>query len=78
MISLYRYLVSPFIHFLAGPACGCRFEPTCSEYASDAVRVHGISRGLWLALSRLLRCHPWGGMGVDPVPQNRYRTGFKI
>lgn len=61
-IHAYRCLLSPFI----GPRC--RFLPTCSEYALEAVARHGPLRGTWLALRRLARCHPWGGSGYDPVP----------
>jgi uncharacterized protein len=46
----------------------CRYWPSCSEYAREAVERHGVRRGGWLALRRVLRCHPWGGSGVDPVP----------
>ena len=46
----------------------CRFEPSCSHYAEDAVRRHGAARGAWLALRRVLRCHPYGPNGYDPVP----------
>ena len=46
----------------------CRFTPTCSEYARQALIKHGPIKGSWLALKRLLRCHPWGGSGYDPVP----------
>ena len=46
----------------------CRFTPTCSEYARQAIVKHGPIRGLWLAVRRILRCHPWGGSGYDPVP----------
>ncbi len=52
----------------AGRPSGCRFIPSCSEYAIGAVGVHGTFRGSALAARRLLRCHPWGGHGVDPVP----------
>lgn len=58
----YRALISP----LLPPAC--RFTPTCSAYAEEAVERYGAARGSWLALRRLLRCHPWGGTGYDPVP----------
>ena len=53
----------------AGRPSPCRYWPSCSEYAAEAVRVHGAARGAWLATRRLLRCHPWGGSGVDPVPE---------
>lgn len=46
----------------------CRYLPTCSEYASDAIKKHGSWRGFWLAVARVSRCHPWGGHGFDPVP----------
>lgn len=52
----------------AGRPSGCRFLPSCSEYGLEAVQTHGAGRGLVLAARRLLRCHPWGGHGVDPVP----------
>lgn len=67
-IRLYRAVVSPLLHAVLGPGCGCRFSPTCSEYAQAAVAQHGALRGGWLALRRVCRCHPWGGAGVDPVP----------
>ena len=62
LIGAYRYLISPII----GPRC--RFAPTCSEYADEAIAVHGVMYGSKLALRRILRCHPWGGLGYDPVP----------
>jgi putative membrane protein insertion efficiency factor len=68
LLVLYRYLVSPVLHMLA-PGSGCRFQPTCSEYALEAVRTHGPFYGSWLAVRRLSRCHPWGGHGFDPVPE---------
>jgi hypothetical protein len=62
LIRAYQVGVSPWL----GPAC--RYEPTCSAYAEQAVQKHGAARGSWIALRRLLRCHPWGGSGYDPVP----------
>jgi putative membrane protein insertion efficiency factor len=61
-IRFYQVVISP----LLGPSC--RFTPTCSEYARQALIKHGPVKGLWLAVRRLLRCHPWGGSGYDPVP----------
>lgn len=61
-IKFYRVAISPM-----KPAC-CRFTPTCSQYALEALRRHGAFRGSWLAIRRILRCHPWGGSGYDPVP----------
>ncbi|WP_448581694.1 membrane protein insertion efficiency factor YidD [Thermaurantiacus sp.] len=52
----------------------CRFSPSCSAYAIEAIRTHGAARGGWLALRRISRCHPWGGMGHDPVPPPRERS----
>lgn len=62
VIRLYRVGVSP----LTPPSC--RFTPTCSAYAEEAIQKHGAAKGGWLALRRLLRCHPFGGKGYDPVP----------
>jgi len=53
----------------------CRYEPTCSHYAIDALQEHGAWRGSWLALRRVLRCHPFGGSGHDPVPRTGKQTG---
>ncbi len=68
-VRLYRWTLSPALGALFGPAAGCRFTPTCSVYAAEAVRTHGALTGSWLATKRLCRCHPWGGCGHDPVPQ---------
>lgn len=68
LLCAYRLLLSPVLHFLAGPSAGCRFTPTCSRYASEALAAHGLLRGGWLSTRRLCRCHPWGGHGHDPVP----------
>ena len=62
MIRAYQLLVAPMV------PPSCRFYPSCSHYAAEAVAAHGPSRGLGLAVRRLLRCHPWGGSGYDPVP----------
>ena len=61
-IYFYQRCISP----LTPPSC--RFTPTCSEYAVEAIKKYGPLRGGWLALKRLARCHPWGGSGYDPVP----------
>ena len=55
----------------AGRAPTCRYDPTCSAYALEALERHGAVRGSWLTLRRLLRCHPWGGVGWDPVPDGK-------
>lgn len=69
LLVIYRYTLSPVLHTLA-PGSGCRFEPTCSAYALEAVRIHGPLAGSWLAIKRLSRCHPWGSSGYDPVPNS--------
>jgi putative membrane protein insertion efficiency factor len=72
-IRAYRAVVSPAQVFLFGGDSGCRFTPTCSAYALDAVREHGAAAGAVLAAKRICRCHPWGGCGHDPVPQKRFK-----
>ena len=62
LIGVYRKAISP----LLGPHC--RYAPSCSEYAAEAVRTHGALRGGWLAVKRVGRCHPWSAGGFDPVP----------
>lgn len=74
-IRLYQATVSPLLHAVLGPAGGCRFHPTCSVYAAQAIERHGAVRGAWLALARLCRCHPWGPAGEDPVPDSK--TGVR-
>ena len=68
-LRIYQVLVSPVLGALAAPmGLGCRYQPTCSQYALEAVQKHGSIRGVVLALGRVCRCHPWGGSGFDPVP----------
>ncbi len=61
-IRAYQWAISPLL-----PA-SCRYLPSCSSYAAEAIASHGVPVGAWLAVRRLLRCHPWGGSGYDPVP----------
>ena len=71
-IHLYRWLISPLLHTLcggsAGSGCGCRFYPSCSAYALEALKSHGSIKGSLLLLHRISKCHPWGVGGFDPVP----------
>src|SRR5436190_9092428 len=67
-LRAYKWAISPLLHFLCGPCTGCRYTPTCSDYALEAVALHGAVLGGWLAVKRICRCHPWGGCGDDPVP----------
>ena len=62
LIKGYRLFLSPLL------GASCRFYPTCSTYAVEAIEAHGATRGTWLALKRILKCHPWHPGGVDPVP----------
>lgn len=68
-VRLYRWIISPALGAFFGPTGGCRFTPTCSTYAAEAVRTRGALTGSWLATKRICRCHPWGGHGHDPVPK---------
>lgn len=61
-IRIYRLILSPWV------GMNCRFQPTCSEYALDALKIHGPIKGTGLAIWRILRCNPWGGSGFEPVP----------
>jgi uncharacterized protein len=62
LVSIYKYTVSPILPM------ACRYTPTCSEYAMQALKKHGVLKGLYLATKRILSCNPWGGHGYDPVP----------
>ena len=66
-IRIYQFLISPLL------PTSCRHVPSCSQYAIEALKVHGIVRGTYLAAHRILRCHPWGTDGYDPVPQKPYK-----
>ena len=61
-LGFYKLCISPLLPH------ACRFTPTCSDYCREAIERHGVARGLWLGARRLLRCHPLGGKGFDPVP----------
>ncbi len=70
LIQLYKWTLSPWI------GNECRYLPTCSAYAADAVRAHGAWAGSWMTGARLCRCHPWGGSGYDPTPAKKPRAPF--
>ena len=63
LIKIYQWIISPWLG-----ANKCRYTPTCSHYAVEALKKHGVFKGLWLAIKRISKCHPWGGSGYDPVP----------
>ena len=71
IIYIYRVLISPF----TPPAC--RFHPTCSEYSQEAFKRHGVLKGLFLSIRRILRCNPWGGYGIDLVPEKEDKKTSK-
>ena len=62
LIRFYQMFLSPLL------GKNCRFQPTCSSYMLEALKVHGLLKGFWLGAKRISRCHPWGGEGHDPVP----------
>lgn len=67
-VRAYQVLLAPVM----GGAC--RFTPSCSAYAVEAIERHGAGRGIWLAMTRVARCHPWGGAGFDPVPHSTHES----
>ena len=73
-IRVHRLTISPAQTFLFGPTGGCRFTPTCSQYAMDAIREQGALAGGWMGLKRICRCHPWGDGGHDPAPGAEVRS----
>lgn len=64
-VKLYQWIISPIF-----PAT-CRYNPTCSHYMIEALKIHGPFKGFWLGMKRISRCHPWGGFGEDPVPPKK-------
>ncbi|MFA6260604.1 MAG: membrane protein insertion efficiency factor YidD [Bacteroidia bacterium] len=62
LVKMYQYLISPLL------PNACRYTPTCSQYAEQAIRKYGPLKGIWMAIKRISRCHPWGGHGYDPLP----------
>ena len=68
MIRFYQRCLSPLLPNV------CRYRPTCSEYFIEALMMHGVIKGSWLGIKRILRCHPWGGSGYDPVPPGKHKN----
>ncbi|MBQ8671444.1 MAG: membrane protein insertion efficiency factor YidD [Alphaproteobacteria bacterium] len=66
-IRFYQYFISPLCPGV------CRFRPTCSQYMIEAIQIHGVIKGVVLGIKRILKCHPWGGSGYDPVPAKETR-----
>lgn len=62
LVKVYQYLLSPLL------PKSCRFQPTCSNYTIEALKIHGLWKGMKLSVNRIFRCHPWGDSGYDPVP----------
>ena len=65
LIRFYQKILSPLLPNV------CRYTPSCSEYFIQALQIHGVMKGCWLGIKRILRCHPWGGKGYDPVPEKK-------
>ena len=65
LIKFYQKCLSPILPNV------CRYTPSCSEYFIQALQIHGVIKGSWLGIKRILRCHPWGGQGYDPVPEKK-------
>lgn len=67
LIRFYQIFISPLCPGV------CRYQPTCSQYMIEAIKTHGVIKGVWLGIKRICRCHPWGGSGFDPVPAKETR-----
>ena len=67
LIKIYQFLISPII------GKNCRFNPTCSNYALEALKKHGLFLGMYYSIRRISKCHPWGGSGHDPVPSKKLK-----
>ncbi|MBY0067102.1 MULTISPECIES: membrane protein insertion efficiency factor YidD [Empedobacter] len=65
LVRFYQLAISPWM------GSNCRYQPTCSSYMIEALKEHGLLKGLWLGTKRIGRCHPWGGHGYDPVPKKK-------
>jgi putative membrane protein insertion efficiency factor len=77
-IRAYQLIFSPLQTFLFGATGACRYTPSCSAYAVEALKEHGAIKGTALAAKRICRCHPWGGCGHDPVPPKNQKSKIRI
>jgi hypothetical protein len=68
LVRFYQVAISPYT------PSSCRYHPTCSHYTIEALKIHGLFKGGWLAIKRIGSCHPWGGSGHDPVPEKKVRS----
>lgn len=67
LVRFYQLAISPWL------GSNCRYQPTCSHYMIEALKEHGLLKGLWIGSKRIGRCHPWGGQGYDPVPKKHIK-----
>ncbi|PZR21450.1 MAG: membrane protein insertion efficiency factor YidD [Flavobacterium psychrophilum] len=65
LVRFYQIAISPLL------PSACRYSPTCSQYTIEALRIHGLLKGSWLSIKRIISCNPWGGSGYDPVPEKK-------
>jgi putative membrane protein insertion efficiency factor len=72
LVRFYQVAISPYT-----PA-SCRYSPTCSSYTIEALKKHGVLKGSWLSIKRIVSCNPWGGSGFDPVPENNKLNNKKV
>lgn len=72
LVRFYQVAISPYT-----PA-SCRYSPTCSSYTIEALKKHGVLKGSWLSVKRIVSCNPWGGSGFDPVPENNKLNNKKV
>jgi putative membrane protein insertion efficiency factor len=77
-VRIYRVTLSPVLTVVFGPNGGCRYTPSCSRYALEAIQTHGAISGSWMSLKRICRCNPFGGCGHDPAPPVEKSQNLKL